>query len=332
MSLIEQATKRLEELKRSGIDVDDALQGTRAAETHGFAKVPEVQSDLLLRSRAPDAMLDLGVPASAPPISAPRDRAIPSIAKRPETPAVEIDLAHLASNGLISPDQPRSQLAYEFRIIKRPLIQNAQNKSAPVRHANLIMVTSALPGEGKSFSAVNLAMSIAMEMNHTVLLVDADVARPSVPRVLGVDPNGPGLLDLLSSSSLDVRDVLMRTNVERLSLIKAGSAQAKASELLASNAMAQLAEEISRRYADRIVVFDSPPLLATTESRALAAHMGQVVLVVESEQTTHASVKSALVALEQSPIVLLLLNKSSASNVGQYYGGYEQYGADKAQA
>jgi exopolysaccharide/PEP-CTERM locus tyrosine autokinase len=317
MSLIEQATKRLEELKRAGVSVDDALQregarlesGTVAA---GFAHVPESA---------------LGQKAPARP-AASNDRPIPPpLAKRPETPVVELDLSRLARNGILTPNEPRSQLAEEYRIIKRPLINNAQ-RSDGVRHANLIMVTSALPKEGKSFSSVNLAMSIAMELNNTVLLIDADVARPSMPGMLGIDPDGPGLLDLLTDNTLDVRDVLMRTNLERLSLIRAGTSHAKASELLASESMARLAAEISRRYADRIVIFDSPPLLATTESRVLAAHMGQIVMVVESEQTTHSSVKQALAAVEQCPIVLMLLNKSGGSPIGQYYGAYGQYGAE----
>jgi Mrp family chromosome partitioning ATPase len=102
-----------------------------------------------------------------------------------EARIVHLDLGHLASGGIVTLDAPRSQMADEFRVIKRPLITNATGKgAAPIRHGNLIMVTSALPGEGKSFTAVNLAMSIAMELDHTVLLVDADVARPTVPECL----------------------------------------------------------------------------------------------------------------------------------------------------
>src|SRR6185436_1632133 len=142
----------------------------------------------------------------------------------------------------------------EFRVIKRPLINNVKsaNGSSPARN-NLIMVTSAVAGEGKSFTAINLAMSIAAELDNTVMLVDADLARPSLPRMLGIG-EGPGLLDLLNGSA-EMPDVLLRTNIDKLTILRSGTPHERATELLASEAMRQLIDEMAARYSDRIIVF-----------------------------------------------------------------------------
>ena len=238
---------------------------------------------------------------------------------------VEIDLAALAAAGYITPEAQRSQTADEFRVLKRPIIKNAQGgPGSTVARGNCVMVTSALPAEGKSFVALNLAMSIASEVDTTVLLVDADVANPNLLKRLNV-PATKGLLDLLTDSSTDLADVLLRTNVEKLSVLPAGSAHKRATEMLASTGMAELVEQMSTRYPDRILVFDSPPLLATTEARALAAHMGQIVMVVEADVTSQPTVLKALEMIESCPVVLMVLNKASRTEVGGYYG-YGSYG------
>ena len=136
------------------------------------------------------------------------------------------------------------------------------------------MVTSALPSEGKTFTSLNLALSIATEIDSTVLLVDGDVAHPSIPEIIGA-PHGPGLLDLLTRDDLDFADALVKTNIEKLSLLPAGTRHRRSTELLASEQMASLLREIASRYRDRIIIFDSPPLLATTEARVLAMNMGR---------------------------------------------------------
>src|SRR4029077_3697430 len=129
----------------------------------------------------------------------------------------------LAAAGIVTPDAPRSQIADEFRVIKRPLIQNATGRNAAsIKHGNLIMITSALPGEGKSFTALNLAMSIAMELDHTVLLIDADVARPALPGMLGL-PARRGLLDVLVDESVELGDVMLKSDVEKLSIVLSGT-------------------------------------------------------------------------------------------------------------
>ncbi|SNS81364.1 exopolysaccharide/PEP-CTERM locus tyrosine autokinase [Noviherbaspirillum humi] len=234
----------------------------------------------------------------------------------------DIDLLRLQQMGLVTPETGRTAIAEEFRLIKRPIIEKAFSaEPGSKKRGNLIMVTSAMPGEGKTFCSVNLAMSIAMELDHTVLLVDADVARPSVPRYLGLEAE-QGLLDLLHNPDLDVRDVMYSTNVERLRVLPAGRSNRRATELLASQAMSRLLEELASRYPDRIIIFDSPPVLLTSEARALASQMGQIVMVVEAEGTTQRGLKEALRQIGSNDNVNLIYNKAQAFPGTRYYGGY----------
>ena len=237
-----------------------------------------------------------------------------------ESRRIDIDLVRLRAAGFITPDTPGSLTAEEFRVLKRPLLANVMGPAAPIRNANLIMVTSALPGEGKSFTAVNLAMSIAMELDRTVLLVDADVARPSLPRVLGL-PEQKGLMDVLQDKSLKLSDVLLRSNIDKLTILTAGTQDAHATELLASEVMWRLLNEMARRYPDRDIIFDSPPLLMTTEARVLATRLGQIVFVVRAEQTPQSAVKEALATIETCPVKLMVLNQTR--NVEHVAYGYE---------
>jgi exopolysaccharide/PEP-CTERM locus tyrosine autokinase len=286
MGLIEQAARRLEELRRAGIEVSENAE--RSGGIHAVK------------------------PRASPPPAA----------EFPRAPDVVLDLAKLAAEGYVTPDAPRSLVADEFRVIKRPLIANASAEgSAQIKNGNLIMVTSAVPGEGKSFTAINLAMSIAMEIDRVVLLVDADVARPSLPRRLGL-PDTPGLLDALGESSANLGQVLRHTNVERLTFLSSGKQHERATEMLASGAMTGLLDELAARYSDRIVVFDSPPLLVTTEARVLATHMGQIVFVVHAGSTRRSEVKQALATIEACQIKLMVLNGARTASQGAYGYGY----------
>ena len=198
---------------------------------------------------------------------------------------------------------------------------------AKVRNGNLAMVTRALPGEGKTYTAVNLAMSVAMEYDTSVILVDGDVAHPDIPNILG-SPAETGLLELLTNGSLAINDVLVPTNVENLAILPAGAQQGRATELLASAQMHRTLDELSARYADLVIIFDSPPLLPTTEARELATHMGQIVMVVGADSTQQHAVKLALTAIEKCEIVLMLLNKAAKTDIGSY-GGYYRYGTPR---
>ncbi len=235
---------------------------------------------------------------------------------------IELNLAKLQEAGMVTPNAGRSAIAEEFRAIKRTLITQAlERPEKAAKPNNLIMVTSSLPGEGKTFCAINLAISIAMELDHTVLLVDADVARPSILRNLGLDPE-PGLMDVLLGKNLDVADVMLKTNVDTLSILPAGSSHRHATELLASQTMSKLLNELATRYSDRIVIFDSPPLLMTSEARVLAQQMGQVVMVVEGEITTQNSLKSSLAQIAGCQNINLIYNKAKPFRGGEQYGYY----------
>ena len=312
-SLIEQAAQRLEQLRQSGVSLPDMPLTP-------MAPLPSATS----AARRMQSIVDAGVaiPSQQTPAPAPA-----------QSQRVELDLDALALANIVTPSAPRSLVADQFRVIKRPLISNAMGKGTlKPAHANLIMVTSAVAGEGKSFTSVNLAISIAAELDHTVMLVDADVARPSLPRMLGV-PEGPGLLDLLSGSA-DMADVLLKTNIDKLTLLRSGTPHARATELLASDAMRQLLDDMASRYADRIIIFDSPPLLLTTESRVLAMNMGQIVVVVQAGKTLQADVQRALSTIEACPLRLLLLNQAradsqEAAGLGYGYGYGYGYGGAK---
>ena len=260
------------------------------------------------------------VAAAEPPVAVPPPAAVPpppAAASR----RVELDLDVLAAAGFVTPNAPRTRTADQFRVIKRPLLRNvADRNGSTASNANLIMVTSALAGEGKTFTSVNLAMSIAAELDNTVMLVDADVARPSVLRMLGLPP-GPGLLDLLEDSA-DMSSVLLRTNVDKLTILPSGTPHPRATELLASEAMRQLLADMASRYPDRIIIFDSPPLLLTTESRVLASHMGQIVVVVHAGKTLQSNVQHALATIESCPVKMMLLNQVRTDAQSQYGYGY----------
>jgi receptor protein-tyrosine kinase len=321
MSIIDQAAKRLEELRRAGIDISPALA---PKESPAPRPVP-VQEETVLefaRSHRAAPVVDQP-PAKDQTKSPPAARNdSPFDQTRRRSKLVEIDLARLVEIGYVTPDAPRTRLADEYRVIKRPLLTNALRKGASaVERGNLILITSAMPGEGKTFTSINLALSMAVELDCTVLLIDADVARPAVLDRLGL-PATKGLLDVLTDPSLEVGDVLMRTNVERLSILPAGTHHPRATELLASDGMHRLVDELATRYSDRILVFDAPPLLPSTESRVLATHMGQIVVVVEADCTQRSTLTQALATLESCPVVMTLLNKVASSEVGSYYGYY----------
>jgi exopolysaccharide/PEP-CTERM locus tyrosine autokinase len=257
---------------------------------------------------------------SEPPPHAAGDS--PLTAGSPISKVVQVDVGALAAAGFITPQASRSAITDQFRIIKRPVLENALGKnSALIANGNLVMVTSALPGEGKSFTAINLAMSIAMEVGCSVMLVDADVARPTIMKKLGLVP-GPGLLDLLLNPKLELSDVLLRTNIENLTILQTGLPHPNATELLAGAAMAELLNDIAKRYNDRVVIFDSPPLLLTTEAPVLAAHMGQVLIVVQAEKTLQSQIQQALATIDKCPVKLMVLNQAR-NRAHEHYGyGY----------
>lgn len=327
MSLIEQAAKRLEELRRAGAALPEEPTSLTIQESSVKARqeripTPEAVVRELNIREAGTATAPAMRTLSGDAVPEPRGRQVEQ-ESRPKV-RVEIDLARLKELGFVTPDAPQTQIADEFRVLKRPILQNAYARSAArIRNGNLVLVTSSLAGEGKTFTAVNLAISMAMEYDNTVLLVDGDVAHPSLPDLLGTPPS-PGLLDLLTRDNLDIGDALLQTNIDKLTVLPAGSRHRRATELLASEKMAILLRELASRYPDRIIIFDSPPLLATTEARVISTHMGQIVFVVAADATAQHTVRQALATIENCEVVLMMLNKAAKTDVGAYY----RYSAD----
>ena len=299
MSIIERATSRMHQ---------DAAARQGPAQSHAQGQAQSHADEAVAAALAanvgtpsPSDSPSRGLPPSASPAAVLRNRG--------NGKNIELDAARMQAMGFITAGN-RTPLMEEVRVIKRPLITRAFSpKHRSDKPANLIMITSSLPGEGKTFCAINLAMSIAMELDHTVLLVDADVARPSVLRTLGL-PGQRGLMELLLDENADMSELLLHTNIDGLTLLPAGAANARATELLASQAMANLLQEMAGRYPDRIIIFDSPPLLLTTEAHVLAAHMGQIVVVVEAEKTSQHAVQESLRQLEGLSNVNLVYNKT----------------------
>ena len=240
---------------------------------------------------------------------------------------IGLPISRFKKMGIITPDAPKSQIAEEFRNIKRPLIANIAALAAGGNTlANVIMVTSCVEGEGKTYTAINLAMSLAMERDRTVLLIDSDVAKASASMTLGLNSEGPGLTDILMNPSIGINDIICHTDIDNLRCVPVGSKSDHSTELLASDGMRALIKQVSYRYADRIIIFDAPPILVTSEAMVLAAQVGQIVFVVGAESTTHNMVADALGRIRGKACIGLVLNKISkklATNYGYGYG-YDQ--------
>jgi len=237
-----------------------------------------------------------------------------------ENPDIRIN--ELGLEGVLSAEGGRSTLAEEYRMIKRPLLVQAfSGTKVEGRFPNLIMVSSAMSGEGKTFTSLNLAISIAMEMDRTVLLIDSDLAKPSLSRHLQINDR-PGFTECLKDEKLDLGEFLLSTDVPKLKVLPAGKRHNRSTELLASNNMQLRLNELALRYPDRVVLFDSPPLLITSESSVLARSMGQIAVVVECGVTPQYLVKEALNLLDSTESVSLILNKTRNDFLGLSSGGY----------
>ena len=252
-----------------------------------------------------------------------------------ELPSIKPQRIHIDAQRLCGLDPSTTQgllpyLADEYRRIKRPLLANAFGRQAHrIKDGNLILITSSVPGEGKSFTAGNLALSIATERDRTVLLIDGDIAKSRITQITGLESQ-KGLVDLLLDDTLDITDVLVKTDFPRLSIIPSGGMHhPHVTELFASERMAHILNEISNRYSNRIILFDAPPLLVTPETQILCDLMGQIALVVETGVTPKHIVNQALAMIgneNKDKEIGLILNKASG-----FTGGYDYsygYGAE----
>lgn len=293
MSIVEKAVEKLKTLPVESLPPDSPEPGP----SHAVPTVERLQE----RARVVD-----------PPVE--------------DAPPWHVDMAALRRMGLLPPDQETERrLADELRTVKRPLLANAIGKGAETfTHGKRIVVTSAEAGEGKTFAAVNLALSLAREADFEVLLVDGDVPKSDITHILGLGGK-PGLMDVLADEQRAPSEVIVRTDVPNLLVVPAGKSHPLAAELFRSRRMEYVLDELGGRNRRRLVVFDSSPLLASSESQVLASHVGQVVLVVAATRTRRQAVNSALRRLSDLQYVGLILNMSRPRAGENYYNRHSQY-------
>ena len=237
-----------------------------------------------------------------------------------------LDFAELRRRGYLPEENKDRQFAEHYRRIKRPLIDKAI-ASAAAGEPRVIMVTSALPGDGKTFTSLNLALSMALERDISVMLIDCDVVKRHISQIVGLK-NEPGLLDSLMDESLDVESLVVQTDHRGLAVLPAGTRTETTSELLSSNRMRQILRNLCKRDPRRILLLDSPPLLITNEGQALVNMADQVVLVVRSGHTPRHALQEACALFDEKRAGGIILNDvPSAGSAGYYtYGSYESYG------
>lgn len=262
------------------------------------------------------------LPVAEPPLELTEQVAEVAPARPPVSagPVAAIDRVRLAEQQFIIPDAEVTGLAEEFRIVKRRLLAAMQGDTADARRQS-ILVCSAGSGEGKTFTAINLALSMAGERDRDVLLVDADLAKPQVPALLGIEP-GAGLIDAIADPATDVEALVVRTDVPGLSLLPAGRRANNATELLASDRARNVLARLIAGSARRIVIFDSPPALLASPASVLAAHVGQVLLVVRADHTSESDLREAAALLSDCESISLMLNAASLSMNGRRFGSY----------
>jgi protein-tyrosine kinase len=274
-------------------------------------------------------------PVAAPaPIAAPAPATSFRTAAAPPAPApqgkgfAKIDRERLRASNFIDPDGPVTGLSEEFRIVKRQLLLAARGGKGLERvdRGERILICSAHPNEGKTFCAINLALSMASEKDNRVLLVDADFAKPSVLNRLGI-PGSPGLMDALADPSVDVEDYVIATDVQGLSILPAGAQTNQDTEYLAASRAEAVLNKLTEHDPARIVIFDSPPALAASPASVLALQVGQTVVVVHADVTTDSALRDALSLLSGCEHIQLMLNRAKFSPTGRKFGSYYGYGA-----
>ncbi len=265
---------------------------------------------------APKPVEQPASPVSFAP-AAPKSNAYASPAAEPRFGRIAIE--DLREGGFIVPDSGATPIAEEFRIVKRQLLHGMGDSPK----GRTILVCSARPDEGKTFCAVNLALSLAAEKDVEVVLVDADVAKPEILSTLGLE-GGPGLIDAIADPSVDVEGCIICTDIEGLSVLPAGRQTNEATELLASARTTEVLERLRGRDPRRIILFDSSPALAASTGSVLAMHAGQLLFVVRAEKTGETELREALELLSACPKPRLLLNGvefgGASRRFGQYYG------------
>ncbi len=292
-----------------------------------------------VREAAPAPAPTPAAQAAAPEVVEPEVIApVPApVVAKPPVPAVKavqfkgkrlpVNRQHLRDQGLIVPEGAVSAVLEEFRIVKRQLLYNAGQlaQQGMGMAAQRVLICSPHPSEGKSFTAVNLALAIAAEKETEVLLVDADFAKPSVLSMLGL-PGGPGLMDALSNPDIDAADCVIGTDISGLWVMPAGNATASDSEYLSSSRTRSVLDRLVEGAPNRFVIFDSPPALMASPAAELAKYVGQAVLVARADRTGQGALEDAVSLLSGCPNIQLLLNAVHFSPSGRRFGSYYGYG------
>jgi exopolysaccharide/PEP-CTERM locus tyrosine autokinase len=253
---------------------------------------------------------------------------IRSTGNKREENRVEIHARLKASDMLVEGSRLGAEFADEYRRIKRPLLSNAFGKSSALsERANLILLASSIPNEGKTYTAINLALSIAQERDHSVLLVDCDMAKKGVSRILGLEDT-LGLVDVLESDHVTLGEAILKTDIPGLSVLPAGIRNDYGTELYGSHRMSSLIDEMVSRYEDRVIVFDGPPIIPTPQAQVLAGLVGQIVFVIQAAKTPQQLVVEALDMLPKDKTIGLMMNKGEqfSGRKNNYYG---YYGSDE---
>lgn len=232
-------------------------------------------------------------------------------------PVQPIDRIALVEAGYLLPDGPVTAMSEEFRLLKRDLLAELAGKA----RGNRVLICSAHSGEGKSFCAINLALSLAAEKEREILLVDADFGKPGIPEALGLTA-GPGLMDALADPGQAIEDCVLRTDIPSLSVLPAGQRSNNDTEYLASARTEMLLGRLTEGRPDRIILFDSPPLLAASPAAVLASHAAVALLVVRADRTTESALRDAAGLLKGASQVKLLLNGVRFSTGGRRFGSY----------
>ncbi|AFV86330.1 XrtA-associated tyrosine autokinase [Alteromonas mediterranea] len=306
--------------------IEKALQKQKEAKAAKQNDIAEgTLEDTQVSSQSEESEVSIEIPTSS---NIPADKIVVDekefINKKSPFDEFTINFERLDKNGHISLNGERKQINEEYREIKRKLLANAFGSLAKTLHnPNIIMVTSSRPSEGKTFTATNLAMSIASEQDKTVLLVDADVLKPNVLNTLGLERR-KGLMEYLTGDVEDISDVLYPTNIDKLKIIPAGKSHHLSTELLASQKMHETVDEFANRYPDRIVIFDTPPLIGINESAILANFAGQAVVVVEEGKAKIGDIKMSVERLNPDMAIGFVVNKSVHNDTdgSGYYGYY----------
>jgi exopolysaccharide/PEP-CTERM locus tyrosine autokinase len=292
------------------------------------AEIPAIdpQGPLLRRrfaEAAPEPEAIAEIEAAAPVFRPePQPRPAPRTGRR----FAPIDRIALREGGMLVPGGQITAMAEEFRMVKRQLLLTARAVAAKdgakaADRARMILVCSAQANEGKTFCAINLALSMAAEKDMEILLVDADFAKPDVLERLGL-PEGPGLLDALAGAVDNVEDCIVDTDVPQLSVLPAGTKTNSDTELLASDRARAILDGLAKANPRRIVILDSPPALAASPAAVLALHAGQVMLVVRADSTSEGDLREAVSVLDGCEHIQLLLNSVSFQPGGRRFGSY----------